>query len=224
MPYELVPPGNHRRNIAERAIQTAKNHFVAVLCGSHHDFPMQLWWRLLTQAEWQMNMIGQSNVAPNVSEYAHIHGQCDYMRHPWAPVGCPFQVQNIEDKRKNWDKHTTSGWHLVTSMEHYWCFRKYITKARVERVSDTVFFKHKYLTQPTITPEDTVTTAAKELNNTILGTVPQEHAQYNALKNISDMFSMIAAQKAEAKPRQSGRIKQHNESKYPRVEKAKIPR
>ena len=67
-------------------------------------------------------------------------------------------------------------------------------------------------------------TVAKELNNTIIDTVPKEYAQYNALKKISDMFSMIAAQKAEAKPRQSSRIKQHNEAKSPRVEKAKIPR
>ena len=69
-------------------------------------------------------------------------------------------------------------------MEHYWCFRKYISKTRSERVSDTVFFKHKYLAQPIITQEDAVMTAAKELNNTILSTVPQEHAQYKALKNI----------------------------------------
>ena len=60
-------------------------------------------------------------------------------------------------------------------------------------------------------------TAAKELNNTIIVTVPKDHAQYNALKNISDMFSMIAAQKAEAKPRQSILIKRHNEAKFPRV-------
>ncbi len=31
MEYELVPPGNHRRNQAERAIQTFKAHFIAVL-------------------------------------------------------------------------------------------------------------------------------------------------------------------------------------------------
>ena len=29
--YELVPPHNHRRNIAEKAIQTFKNHFVSIL-------------------------------------------------------------------------------------------------------------------------------------------------------------------------------------------------
>ena len=31
MSYQLVPPDDHHRNIAERAIQTWKNHFVGVL-------------------------------------------------------------------------------------------------------------------------------------------------------------------------------------------------
>ena len=43
MSYELVPPNNHRRNIAEKAIQTWKDHFVAVLSGTDNNFPMHLW-------------------------------------------------------------------------------------------------------------------------------------------------------------------------------------
>ena len=31
MIFQLVPPENHRRNLAERAIQTWKDHFVGVL-------------------------------------------------------------------------------------------------------------------------------------------------------------------------------------------------
>jgi hypothetical protein len=30
---ELVPPDNHRRNLAERAIQTAKGHIIANIIG-----------------------------------------------------------------------------------------------------------------------------------------------------------------------------------------------
>lgn len=30
--YHLVPPDTHRRNAAERAIRTFKNHFIAGLC------------------------------------------------------------------------------------------------------------------------------------------------------------------------------------------------
>ena len=40
--YELVPPGEHRRNVAKQAIQTWKNHFVGILAGLHVTFPMHL--------------------------------------------------------------------------------------------------------------------------------------------------------------------------------------
>ncbi len=33
MEYELIPPGNHRRNQAKRAIQTFKVHFISILAG-----------------------------------------------------------------------------------------------------------------------------------------------------------------------------------------------
>ena len=46
--YELVPPHDHRRNIAEKAIQTFKNHFVSILCGTDKDFPLYLWADLLS--------------------------------------------------------------------------------------------------------------------------------------------------------------------------------
>ena len=44
---QLVPPDNHRRNLAERAIHTFKNHFKSVLAGADDSFPMRLWDRLL---------------------------------------------------------------------------------------------------------------------------------------------------------------------------------
>lgn len=49
--YQLVPPRLHRRNAAERAIRTFKNHFIAGLCSVDKDFPLHLWDKLLPQAE-----------------------------------------------------------------------------------------------------------------------------------------------------------------------------
>ena len=43
MTYQLVPPHNHRRNMAEKAIQTFKAHFISILCGADKDFPLHLW-------------------------------------------------------------------------------------------------------------------------------------------------------------------------------------
>ena len=40
MDYELVPPGQHRRNQAERAIQTFKAHFLSILAGVDDRFPL----------------------------------------------------------------------------------------------------------------------------------------------------------------------------------------
>ena len=37
---QLVPPDNHQRNLSERAIQTFKNHFKAILAGVDNTFPM----------------------------------------------------------------------------------------------------------------------------------------------------------------------------------------
>jgi hypothetical protein len=55
--YQLVPPHFHRRNAAERAIRTFKEHFVAGLSSVDPAFPLHLWDRLLTQAEITMNLL-----------------------------------------------------------------------------------------------------------------------------------------------------------------------
>ena len=56
MEFQLVPPNDHRRNIAEKAIQVFKDHFISVLCGTDVTFPMQLWCQILRQAEHQLNL------------------------------------------------------------------------------------------------------------------------------------------------------------------------
>jgi hypothetical protein len=80
MTHELVPPDNHQRNMAKRAIQTFKHHFVSILSGVNNIFLLSLWCHLVQPAEFNVNLLRQSNVAPKVSAYTHVHGQHDYMR------------------------------------------------------------------------------------------------------------------------------------------------
>jgi hypothetical protein len=42
MTYELVPPDDHRRNLAKKAIQIVKDHMVSVLNGCAPTMPMHL--------------------------------------------------------------------------------------------------------------------------------------------------------------------------------------
>ena len=55
--YQLVPPHIHRRNAAERAIRTFKNHFLACLATCDPAFPVAEWDRLLFQAELTLNLL-----------------------------------------------------------------------------------------------------------------------------------------------------------------------
>ena len=55
--YQLVPPHTHRQNAADVAIKTFKQHFIAILAGTHKQFPLHLWCRLLPQAEMTLNML-----------------------------------------------------------------------------------------------------------------------------------------------------------------------
>ncbi len=77
MEYELVPPGNHPQNQAERVIQTFKAHFISILVGIDDQFPLSLWCYLLEPAEHTLNLLRQSNVAPKILAFAHIHGHHD---------------------------------------------------------------------------------------------------------------------------------------------------
>ena len=55
--FQLIPPGMHCRNAAERAIRTFKNHFIAGLCSVDKDFPLHLWDHLLPQALLTLNLL-----------------------------------------------------------------------------------------------------------------------------------------------------------------------
>jgi hypothetical protein len=54
---QLVPPHDHHRNLAKKAIQTFKDCVVAILCGADNAFPLHLWDRLLPQAKHTLNML-----------------------------------------------------------------------------------------------------------------------------------------------------------------------
>ena len=74
MTFELVPPDNHHCNMAEKAIQTFKDHFVGVLSGCAPTFPLHLWCQLLPQVKRQLLLLRQSRRHPNRSAYAHVYG------------------------------------------------------------------------------------------------------------------------------------------------------
>ena len=186
---ELTPADVHRRNIAERAIQTWKGHFIAVLAGVDEKFPLHEWDRLISQATLTLNLLRQSNTSPNVSAYAHHHGQFNYDRMPLAPMGCAVQFHEKPNRRRTFGEHAADGWYVRTSPEHYRCHIVLVRKTRHLRITDTVYFKHKYLTQPTLTTTDRLMKVILDLTRVISNKVkgkPDE--QHQALTKIAEVF------------------------------------
>jgi hypothetical protein len=163
MQYKLVPLGNHWRNQAECAIQTFRAHFIWILAGVNDKFPLSLWCHLLELTKLTLNLLRQLKVAPKISAYAHIHRPHDYMKKPFALLGCTIQAHVKPEDCCTQDTQSDAGFSLGTSMEHHRCFWVYITQTRVTQISDRVFFKHQYITNPTVSPESHVVAAAQQL-------------------------------------------------------------
>jgi hypothetical protein len=165
--YQLVPPHCHRRNAAERAIRTFKEHFVAGLSSVDPSFPMHLWDRLLPQAEINLNLLRTSRLHPQLSAAAHYHGLVDYNKKAFAPPGCKIIAHEKPGKRRTWAPHGQHGYSLGPAMHHYRCQNVYISTTASERIVDTLeFFPHNYQL-PQLSPTDRLLMAAKDMTDAL---------------------------------------------------------
>jgi hypothetical protein len=138
--FQLVPPYSHRRNAAERAIRSFKDHLIAGLCSTDKSFPMHLWDRLLPQAVITLNMLRTSIINPKLSASTHIDGQYYFYRAPMAPPGTRIIAHETPSRRRTWAPHGQDGWYIGPALEHYRCYTVCINKTRGECVVETVDF------------------------------------------------------------------------------------
>jgi hypothetical protein len=123
----------------------------------------------LPQAILTLNLLKQSNIAPNISAWAYHHGNFDYNQMPLAPMGCAAQFHIKPSRRKTFGEHSGDGYYLMTSPEHYRTHVVFVKRMRAKRLADTVFFKHKYITQPTVTSADVIVSACHKLLDAVKG-------------------------------------------------------
>jgi hypothetical protein len=108
--FQVVPPYSHRRNSAERALRSFKDHLIAGLCSTDKSFPMHLWDRLLPQAVITLNMLRTSRINPKISAATHIFGKYDFNRAPMAPPGTRIIAHETPNRRSTWVTHGLDGW------------------------------------------------------------------------------------------------------------------
>ena len=195
MDYQLVLPDDHRRNVAEKAIQTWKDHFISNMSGTAKSFPLHLWDQCIPQMEMQLSLLRQSNANPKISTYAHLYGHHNYNAVPFVPIGMETIVHEKPSRRRSWDQHGKKGWVLGTSREHYRGYSAWIKETRATRTSGKMFFKHKYITNPSVTPQDAMVAAANNLSNAIKRNITAQQIgeqRYNDIVRLEEIFKYAA--------------------------------
>ena len=99
MNFQLVPPDDHCRNLAEKEIQTWKDHFIGVMIGTETAFPIHIWFQSIPQGERQLFLLRQSNVNPNVSGYTQLYGPHDYNAVLFMPIEMETLVHDKPNRR-----------------------------------------------------------------------------------------------------------------------------
>ena len=166
--YELTPAGLHRRNLAERAIQTFKNHFIAGLSSTHPDFPLNLWDDLIPQCVITLNLLRKSRLHPHLSAYSHVNGPFNYARTPLAPPGMKVLLHERPADRGSFDSHAIPGWYLGPAMKHYRCYKIWIPQTNSIRILDQVTWLPHKRPMPTSSKADLVIASAKDLTSALL--------------------------------------------------------
>lgn len=64
--FQLTPAGKHSRNLAEKAIQIWKDHFIAGLSSTHPNFPVNQWCKLIEQANITLCLLHPSRINPQL--------------------------------------------------------------------------------------------------------------------------------------------------------------
>eukprot|EP00804_Cyclotella_cryptica_P004359 CCRYP_017999-RA/>CCRYP_017999-RA protein AED:0.23 eAED:0.24 QI:0/0/0/1/0/0/4/0/900 len=173
---ELTPADQHRRNAAERAIQTFKGHFISVLAGVSDDYPINRLDALIPQTVLTLNLLRQSNHT-RITTAVLITIGC--LWHQWVVLK--------PSRRKTFGEHASDGWYLKTSDEHYRKHVVLVKATKAKRLTDTIFFKHKSITQPTVTKADAIVNAYRKLTEAINGIqVSQDDAHMEALQRIQE--------------------------------------
>ena len=172
MTYQLVPPDDHRNNLAEKSIQTWKNHFIGMISGTAESFPDHLWCQAIPQAEQPLLLLRQSNVNPKISAYAHVYGPHDYNAAAFVPIWMETLVHDNLKRRGTFADNCSKGFVLGTAFEHYRSWIMWMKDTTTTLISATVFHKHKYITNTDITPEDRVIAASGKLTDTLKGRIP----------------------------------------------------
>ena len=186
----------HCGNQAEHAICTIKNHFLAILVEVDSDFPPHIWDLLLPQAKLALNLLRQSTIHPRISawEFFHFQGPFDFIKMPLGPVGCWVLIHAKPATQRCWDFCVKYGFYIGPAMDSFRCFKLVNADTMSQVISNTVEFRHSYLSIPAPSPEDRIVHGLQVVPGalTVPGVqLPTSISQVEAITNLRDIFESL---------------------------------
>ena len=121
---------------------------------------------------------------------------------------------------KSWAEHSVDGFYIGTSYEHYRSHTIWVKKTKAMRISESVFFRHNYITQPPLTLYDVIIKALQDLKHAVKGTNNHKgNENLGALVKMNELFNAEPKLQAKAKVVQFADNNPNavNYSQYPRV-------
>ena len=82
-------------------------------------------------------------------------------------MGCATQINKKTDNRGTCTYHSVDGWYLSTSPEHYRTHLCYVRSTRIKRLTNTVKFRHKHITNHIITHANKVMNAVADCTKAV---------------------------------------------------------
>ncbi|KAI2494253.1 hypothetical protein MHU86_20271 [Fragilaria crotonensis] len=204
--YQLVPPRLHRRNAAERAIRTFKNHFIAGLCSVDKNFPLHLWDKLLPQAELTLNLLRGSRLNPKLSAHAQMNGHFDCNRTPLAPPGIRVLVHIKPSERTTWSPYGADGWYTGPALESYGCYTVWLWDTRATRICDTLTWFPTKTTMPLASSNDLILAGVQDIIHALQHPspgsplAPLTDSHHNTLVQLTKILTAVASDTRDPEP------------------------
>ena len=185
--YQLVPPNMHQQNDAERGIRTFKDHFLAILASVDPAFPKSRWDLLIPHAELTLNLLCQATVTPTAWEY--FNRRFDFSAMPLAPAGCRAIFHAKPGTCRYWDFHGKDRFYIGPALHHYQCFHLLKADTGHTMFSDTIKFRHNFLTTAAPSADDCLLHALHTLMAALSDALhsSSDH-QLMAIADLKDLF------------------------------------
>ena len=123
---ELVPPGNHRSNTAERAIDTWKSHKISMMATADEECDPKVFKHFNKQGELTINLLRQSGMSKFVSAWHQVNGKYNFNNTPIAPPGIKVEFYQSRSRREStWSPKSVKGFYVGPAMDHHRCYKIY---------------------------------------------------------------------------------------------------